>query len=123
LITESTKNDEWKIQMNESVSTGKYRIVNGISRKSFFTEISLLESAKKICDCLENDHAVNSKKIQKVLYFDQVYSNQYNECQNFKRLHKKYKTTGDSNRMNLMADKYDYAKEKALSAKQSIKSL
>ena len=123
LITESTKDDTWKIQMNENVSSGKYRIINGISKKSFFTDISLLEAAKKICDCLENEHAVNSKKIQKVLYYDQVYSNQYNECQNFKRLHKRYKSTGDNHKMNLMADKYDYAKEKALAAKQSIKTL
>lgn len=123
LISESTKHDEWKIKMTESVSTGKYTIVNGVSKKSFFENLTLLESAKKICGFLENDHAVNSKKIQKVLYYDQVYENQYNECQNFKRLHRGYKKSGNDMKMNLMADKYDHAKDKALAAKQSVKTV
>lgn len=123
LIKESTKDDTWKIQLNEGVKTGKYRVVNGLSQKCFFEGVSLMESAKKICDCLENHQAVNSPKIQKILYYDKIYENSYSECQNFKRLHAKYKSEGNNVKMNIMADKFETSKEKALSAKKAIKSL
>ena len=123
LITESFKDDEWRIQMNESAMAGKYKIINTMSARSFFDDITLLEAAKKIVKFLDENHSVNSKSIQQILYYDKVYENQYNECQNFKRLHKAAKRNGNAAKMNLMASKFDHAKGKAREANKSIKSL
>ena len=53
LITESSKNDMWKIQLTESASAGKYNIVNSLSRKSFFEGITLMGAAKRYATVLK----------------------------------------------------------------------
>ena len=123
IITESNKGEDWHIKVIEENGHKSYKIVNYASKKAYFDDLRLFESAKKICKFLDNDHAVNSTSIQKVLYYDDIYANHLNECNNIKRLHSKAKRLDEGARMNILSDKFEASRTKALQAKHQIKKL
>ncbi len=121
MITEANVDKEWHILLVESaVKPKSYTISNHASRKSFFEDVALYEAAIKICSLLERGLAVNSTKIQKVLYYDNLYNNRFSECRNIKRLHKKAMTEKNNTRVNILSDKFEQSREKALNAKSQI---
>lgn len=120
MITESNSGKEWHIKLNESASSKSYVVLNHASHKSFFENLVLYEAAKRVCSLLEQGYAVNSKIIQEVLYYDSIYANHFNECNNFKRLHKKAILEKNATRINILADKFEVSRDKALKAKSQI---
>lgn len=120
MITESYSDKEWHVKLNENRSFKSYTVLNNASSKSFFENLVLYKTAKKICVLLEQGYAVNSKIIQKVLYYDNLYANHFNECRNFKRLHKKALLEKNSSRINILSDKFEVSRDKALNAKSQI---
>lgn len=123
MITESNQGREWHVQINEQDEVKYYSIFNDYTKKAFFEDLALYETAKKICQLLENGNALNSEKIQKVLYYDKVYESNYAECSNLKRLHKKAKLMEDRSKMHILQDKFESSREKALQAKKAIKMM
>lgn len=120
MITEAYTDKEWHVKLNEDRSSKSYTVLNHASSKSFFESLVLYETAKKVCSLLEQGNAVNSKIIQKVLYYDSIYANHFNECRNFKRLHKKALLEKNASRINILSDKFEMARDKALTAKSQI---
>ncbi len=121
MITEANVDKEWHIVLVESsVKPKSYTISNHASHKSFFEDVALYEAAIKICSLLERGLAVNSTKIQKVLYYDNLYDNHFSECRNIKRLHKKAMAEKNNSRTNILSDKFEQSREKALNAKSQI---
>ena len=122
IISESNKDKVWQIRESDGNGRTEYQIYN-VQLKNHYEGVYLLESANKICKLLEEDHAVNSKGIQTILYYDSVYRTNFDECANLKRIYKSAKLNEDYRKANIMSDKFEVAKERAISAKNSIKRL
>lgn len=122
VLSESNKGKIWQIEEDRTGKRKEYKIFNNTTG-NFYDNVYLMESANKICKLLEQDHALNSKSIQAILYYDIVYRTNYDDCINLKRLHKSATLKENFTKANIMSDKFSVAKERAISAKNSIKLL
>lgn len=124
VLTEDNSGREWKVKVRETaLAKTIYDVVNMKANKSFFRDIYLKDAANKLCNLLESNVPLNSSKISKILYFDGIYKNHYDEAMNFKRVFRSSQKKNNRKKASIYESRFEVARDKALSAKRQLKKL
>ena len=123
VLNESNVDKEWHVILEESTDKSTYKVVNSNSKRSFYDDLYLQQSAKRLAEFLNEGYSLNSKKVNEVLYYDGLYKKHYNEAMHSKYLYNKAKRLNESKKMNILLDKFENSRHKALEAKKKLKFL
>ena len=117
IIAADYDSKEWQIELDEDIN-GKsiYNVINDRASKCFFEGLYLQQTAKNLCRLLENGSPINSKEINTVLYYEELYRKNYDEARTFRTRHKQAKRAGQRQKANIIESKFHKAKDNAKQA-------